>query len=240
MAEFAETVSSEKQEEQGFDKIEGDERPFPLMEKNLEQAKEAKEKGNTFFRAKDYDMAIELYSQAINLCPDEVNEEELDDDESSDSNENNDEEPVVVEIPAISEADTLLATCLSNRAACFAAVDEWDMVVDDCNWALDKNPLYTKVLVRRSQANEKLERIDEALQDMKRVQEMDKSWPKVSENIVRLQKLHDDNMEKMKAEAVGKLKDLGNSLLGNFGMSLDNFNFKQDEKTGSWSMGTNN
>ena len=46
MAEFAEIVSSEKQEEQGFDKIEGDERPFPLMEKNLEQAKEAKEKGN--------------------------------------------------------------------------------------------------------------------------------------------------------------------------------------------------
>jgi len=36
---------------------------------------------------------------------------------------------------------------------------------------------------------------------------------------------------------VDKLKELGNSLLGNFGMSLDQFNFQQDPSTGSWSMG---
>ena len=40
----------------------------------------------------------------------------------------------------------------------------------------------------------------------------------------------------MKDEALGKLKQLGNSILGNFGMSLDNFNMKQDEKTGSWNI----
>ena len=43
-------------------------------------------------------------------------------------------------------------------------------------------------------------------------------------------------MAKMKDEALGKLKELGNSFLGNFGMSLDNFNMKQDEKTGSWNI----
>ena len=46
----------------------------------------------------------------------------------------------------------------------------------------------------------------------------------------------EERMTKMKDEALGKLKQLGNSILGNFGMSLDNFNMKQDEKTGSWNI----
>jgi hypothetical protein len=33
-----------------------------------------------------------------------------------------------------------------------------------------------------------------------------------------------------------KLKSLGNSLLGNFGLSLDNFKMQQDPATGSWSI----
>jgi hypothetical protein len=34
----------------------------------------------------------------------------------------------------------------------------------------------------------------------------------------------------------GKLKDLGNSLLGKFGMSLDNFKAEQDPATGGYSI----
>lgn len=40
----------------------------------------------------------------------------------------------------------------------------------------------------------------------------------------------------MKDEALGKLKELGNSILGNFGMSLDNFKMNQDPATGSWNI----
>jgi hypothetical protein len=32
------------------------------------------------------------------------------------------------------------------------------------------------------------------------------------------------------------MKDLGNSLLGNFGLSLDNFKAEKDETTGSYSI----
>ena len=52
----------------------------------------------------------------------------------------------------------------------------------------------------------------------------------------RLETESEERMTKMKDEALGKLKQLGNSILGNFGMSLDNFNMKQDEKTGSWNI----
>ncbi len=36
----------------------------------------------------------------------------------------------------------------------------------------------------------------------------------------------------MKDEAMSKLKDLGNSILGKFGMSLDNFKVEQGEDGG--------
>lgn len=52
----------------------------------------------------------------------------------------------------------------------------------------------------------------------------------------RLQIQYDDKMNKMKDEALGKLKELGNSILGNFGMSLDNFKMNQDPSTGSWNI----
>jgi hypothetical protein len=42
--------------------------------------------------------------------------------------------------------------------------------------------------------------------------------------------------EALKAEMLGKLKDLGNSLLGRIGLSLDNFKAEQDPATGSYSI----
>ena len=40
----------------------------------------------------------------------------------------------------------------------------------------------------------------------------------------------------MVAGCAGKLKDLGNTVLGKFGMSLDNFKAQKDPTTGSYSI----
>ncbi len=42
--------------------------------------------------------------------------------------------------------------------------------------------------------------------------------------------------EKLKEEMMGKLKDMGNSLLGHFGLSVDNFKFDKDPKTGGYNI----
>ena len=98
---------------------------------------------------------------------------------------------------------------------------------------------YVKVIMRRCQAYEKTGKIEEALADAKKVQELDPSYPKINDIVKKMEKEYEEKMNKMKDEALGKLKELGNSILGNFGMSLDNFKMQQDPNSGSWSISMN-
>ena len=92
------------------------------------------------------------------------------------------------------------------------------------------------MLIRRCQIFEVMEKIDEALADAKSVKEIDPCYPSIDNLILRLTIANTKKTEKLKEEAIGKLKDLGNSILGNFGMSLDNFKVQQDPNTGSYSI----
>jgi import receptor subunit TOM70 len=103
-----------------------------LVEKDIIKAFEMKEEGNKYFREKDYDQAIQMYSLAVKHCPeDEENKENL-------------------------------AVFLGNRAAAYSQVEEYDCVLEDCTKSLELKPDYVKVLIRRSQACEKLNKMDEA------------------------------------------------------------------------------
>jgi len=179
---------------------------FPSLEEDITEALKEKDYGNQLFREKLFDDSIDCYSKAILMCP------------KDDENKFN------------------LATFYGNRSAAYFSLDEHEMVVEDCTEALALKEDYVKVLGRRMHSYEKLDKVEEALTDAKRIQEIDSSYPKIAATVSRLQKAYDLKMSEMKDEALGKLKDLGNSILGNFGMSLDNFKMEQDPSTGSWNM----
>ena len=103
------------------------------IEKDILLANLAKEEGNGHFRAMDYDSAISSYSRAVAFCP------------TDDEHKEN------------------LSVFLGNRAAAYFSVDEYECVIDDCTSALELKPDYIKVLMRRSQAYEKLTRPEDAL-----------------------------------------------------------------------------
>jgi tetratricopeptide (TPR) repeat protein len=116
---------------------------------------------------------------------------------------------------------------------------KYQEAIDDCTVAVLLNPKYTKAWMRRSNAYEHTERMEDALADAKQALDLDLTNAKIRKDVARLQSLDDARLEKLKEETMGKLKELGNSLLGNFGMSLDNFNAVQDPKTGSYSISFN-
>ena len=71
---------------------------------------------------------------------------------------------------------------------------------------------------------------------MKAVLAIDPSYYTAITECARVEKKHLESQEKMKTEVFGKLKELGNMFLGNFGLSTDNFKATKDPNTGSYSI----
>lgn len=177
-----------------------------LQQKILAQANDAKLEGNRLFGDGRYEEALLQYDAALQVALDI---------------------PLFVDLRSI---------CHSNRAVCFLKLGKYEDTIKECTKALELNPSYMKALVRRGEAHEKLEHFEEAIADMKRILELDPSNDQAKKVIRRLEPLAAEKREKMKEEMIGKLKEMGNSLLGRFGMSVDNFKAVKDPNTGSYSI----
>lgn len=121
------------------------------------------------------------------------------------------------------------AVYLANRAAANLKLQRFSHVVTDTTNALQLKPAYSKALSRRRQAREALKEWRGALEDAKTL-----NAP--SFEIQRLQSLADEKDKKDGQEALQSLKGLGNSILSNFGMSVDDFAVEKDSGTGSYSI----
>jgi len=119
------------------------------------------------------------------------------------------------------------AVFYANRAACLLAQGDHEGVVSDCTSSLEVRPGYVKALLRRGRAYDALGKAREALKDLKEG-EAAEAGSVARADILRLEKTVREIEEKEKEEMFGKLKDLGNSFLGRFGMSTDNFKFDQN------------
>ncbi|DAZ98238.1 TPA: hypothetical protein N0F65_011706 [Lagenidium giganteum] len=85
--------------------------------------------------------------------------------------------------------------------------------------AIDLSPKCVKALTRRAEAYKKIHRLEKALEDYDAVLAIDPTFQQQS----RMKAVVDERHEKMKAEMMDKLKGFGNTILGKFGLSTDNF-----------------
>ena len=91
---------------------------------------------------------------------------------------------------------------LSNRAACYKQISNFDGVISDCSEVLEIEPDNVKALVRRAQAFEGVERYRFALQDCKTVLSMPSS--KIGESNYRLVNMMQHRLQK----TVNQLKEM--------------------------------
>jgi len=103
-------------------------------------------------------------------------------------------------------------------------------VIEFATKALDLDCSHIKSLLNRAHAYETKEKPEEALEDYKKlltVNPKDEAFFK--QKILALEKKVEELNEKRKGEVLDNLKKLGNSVLKNFGMSLDNFKMEKNE-----------
>ncbi|KAI8129486.1 hypothetical protein FF38_00569 [Lucilia cuprina] len=131
------------------------------------------------------------------------------------------------------------AVLFGNRAAAKIKLDSKKTAIDDCSKAIELWPEYVRALLRRAKLYEHEDKLDEALADYKSVYELDPGQNEAREAMVRLPPIIEERNERLKAEMMEKLKDLGNMILKPFGLSTSNFQMQKDPNTGSYSINFN-
>ncbi len=127
----------------------------------------------------------------------------------------------------------LKSKLLLNRSICFYNLNRFDECIADCTEAIELDPEYTKAFLRRAMAHEKVEHFLESQNDFERVFQLDPSLrPVYLVQYDLIKSAASEQTDKQKEEVMGQLKTLGNSFLGLFGMSTDDFQLNQGEGGG--------
>jgi len=107
------------------------------------------------------------------------------------------------------------------------------MATECATQAINLNKEYSKPVISRANSHYELEKYEEAYEDYQTVDKLDPSIIQKSADLKRkfadCRRRVEELTEKRKTEVMSGLKDLGNTLLGKFGMSLDNFKLQQNE-----------
>ncbi|CAE6536336.1 unnamed protein product [Rhizoctonia solani] len=132
---------------------------------------------------------------------------------------------------------SLRAQLNCNIGACCVKLGDHEGAVKACTEALTDDPKYIKALQRRASSNEVIgtwSALTSAESDYTTLLDLlppsSKSHTRLT--LARLKPRVQEAKEKETAEMMGKLKDLGNGLLGRFGLSTDNFQFTPNGQGG--------
>ena len=131
------------------------------------------------------------------------------------------------------EFHSLISTLFLNRGLCFKQLKEFDNAIDNLSKSLLFNQENHKAQYQRLELNYNKGEYLEAQEDYIKLKQANSkllSEFKTSEYILNLKA--EEKKKELTGEMMGKLKDVGNSLLGMFGMSLDNFQLNQNNGGG--------
>ncbi|KAK0198655.1 TPR-like protein, partial [Armillaria mellea] len=240
MADFTSTPSSSTDTASSIQQETDD------IEKCLRYAEELKLEGNDHFRQRRWNEALVAYQSGLGHLPkrkpkkisespaDRLSRLDADEDgETSDSVEpaatpNNNK----VETETDKECAKVRSVLNANIGACFVKLNELKQAVEACSEALIDDPQYVKVLQRRAASNDQIgswASLASAQEDYNALLKLlPPNSPQMKETERSLQRLKprlDDTQKRETAEMLDKLKGLGNSVLGKFGLSTDNFQF---------------
>ncbi|GJE85777.1 TPR-like protein [Phanerochaete sordida] len=229
------------------------------VKKALDVATELKQEGNDHFRTQDWNAALAAYRSALGRLPkrpsppklaeqDKGKERDVDEDEDAPPPEPAAAAPTATSadspLPTFSaelqtECGKARAILNANIAACYVKLGEHKDAVAACTQALLDDPTYVKALQRRAACNEELDTwssLTSAQEDYTKLLELlPPSSPQVTETRRKLHALKprvEAAQKRETSEMLGKLKDLGNTFLGNFGLSTDNFKFEPNGQGG--------
>ncbi|XP_068086042.1 tetratricopeptide repeat protein 1 [Anabrus simplex] len=128
------------------------------------------------------------------------------------------------------------AILYSNRAAAKVKLNFKTEAIEDCTKAVTLDSTYLKAFYRRAQLYEETDKLDEALADYQTILQLDPLHREALYATKRLPDMIQERNEKLKADMLAKLKDLGNMILRPFNLSTDNFQVTQDPSTGGYSV----
>lgn len=235
-------------------------------EEALIEATALKAAGNDAFGSGAFEEAVVTYKEALEKLGDEIEEEEEEEEEEEAKEEEDEKQSEEEENPTPStseEATELGATLHANLSASYLKLSNFPDARDSADAALrllakkkkekkkeegKKTLLVAKALLRRAAGAAGEGDFASAAADARRAAE-EASIPSSDSGaaaalLAKQASAAADEYDRKAAEAaerardevVGKLKELGNSLLGRFGLSLDSFAAEKDPETGAYSI----
>jgi len=192
----------------------------------LEEAEVLKAEGNDCFRRGDVEDALDSYERALERAP-----SALPGVDASKAAALSSEDPptampegvrrYAVEVEA--RATSLRAACHGNAAACHLRMARPEEALAHCDDAVYFDPQYSKVFLRRARARQLLGQAELAVKDVERCIAIDPTDEGARTMLAEVEKEAQRQRAASQEEVMGKLKELGNGILGRFGMSLDHF-----------------
>eukprot|EP00760_Papus_ankaliazontas_P023241 PhM_4_TR19/c0_g1_i1/m.38610 len=191
-----------------------------------------KDKGNSQFKSGDYEDAIATYNEALThltLIPVPVPSSKHGEKVAEEKEVEQEEKPT----PTPAEA-TLASQIFANCALCHIKRDEHKLAIPLLMRAIAHDEKYAKAYYRRAESYYAEENYSAAHADYTKCYE--ELGMKGDADVYRKMQDSKAKMDEQTQKALGELKQLGNTLLGKFGLSLDNFKMEKDPKSGGYSV----